>query len=423
MRIFSRLNVCVFVFLGVTLLFVGSVTDVHAQQRSLKLGGGLGIDRLYQVNDTVETVFIAAHEPGLPAAGVTLTITHGGLTDVVISNDGITDFLGQVTVTGKIIADTGVYIQAEWPDRRLRARFELPVIRDVTQDPFLEIVDMTGDEAGVTVGTELTVVFRACYNGVGRSGIPLSITAGPDINITSPTPVPGTHMTGAAGISQVTGTLQRANVPTHIETFWLVSSERGLLARADIPTGEDPAPLVIVVNSPDPKSPLTVGDTFTQRITIENRDSTRRSSLPLSAWQMDVVYNPLILKVVEVVEGDFLTEGGTVSTGYAMMESRGKIAVSQSRSSPGIFLRPGDRGTLLTIGFELLAAAEEPLGLHNVRLGSGQDDNQDAILDRIVYSILASDVYRVSTHQSLTEAVFQPVLHYISTPECLQIFS
>ena len=422
MRIFSRLNVCVFVFLGVTLLFVGSVTDVHAQQRSLKLGGGLGIDRLYQVNDTVETVFIAAHEPGLPAAGVTLTITHGGLTDVVISNDGITDFLGQVTVTGKIIADTGVYIQAEWPDRRLRARFEPPVIRDVTQDPFLEIVDMTGDEAGVTVGTELTVVFRAGYNGVGRSGIPLRITAGPNINITSPTPVPGTHMTGAAGILQVTGTLQRANVPTHIETFWEVSIERGLLARADIPAGEDPAPLVIVVNSPDPKSPLKVGDTFTQRITIENRDSTRRSSLPLSAWQMDVVYNPLILKVVEVVEGDFLTEGGTVSTGYAMMESRGKIAVSQSRSSPGIFLRPGDRGTLLTIGFELLAVAEEPLGLHNVRLGSGQDDNQDGILDRIVYSILVSDVYRVSTHQSLTEAVFHRYSTTFQHPDVYKFF-
>ena len=418
MQMFLRF--CVLCFC-VVLLYAGGTVDVHAQVTSLTVNGGA--DRVYAVGDTVEIVFTAAHDRNLPAAGVTLTITHGGLTDVVISNDGITDFLGQVTVTGKIIADTGVYIQAEWrPDRWLMARFEPPVIRDVTQEPYLEIVDMTGDEAGVTVGTELTVVFRAGYNGVGRSGIPLRITAGPNINITSPTPVPGTHMTGAAGILQVTGTLQRANVPTHIETFWEVSIERGLLARADIPAGEDPAPLVIVVNPPDPKSPLKVGDTFTQRITIENRDSTRRSSLPLSAWQMDVVYNPLILKVVEVVEGDFLTEGGTVSAGYAMMESRGRIAVSQSRSSLGIFLRPGDRGTLLTIGFELLAAAEEPLGLHNVRLGSGQDDNQDGILDRIVYSILVSDVYRVSTHQSLTEAVFHRYSTTFQHPDVYKFF-
>ena len=63
MRIFSRLNVCCFCVFGVTLLFVGSVPDVHAQEASL-YSGGIDRDRLYQVNDTVETVFIAAHDPG-----------------------------------------------------------------------------------------------------------------------------------------------------------------------------------------------------------------------------------------------------------------------------------------------------------------------------------------------------------------------
>ena len=406
MRIFSGLKV--FVFLGVALLYAGGTVDVHAQGPALLVSGARG--ETHQVNDTVKIGFIAEDSRGNPVKGVPLTITHSGLTDVVISNDGITDSLGQVTVTGKIIADTGVYIQAEWPDRRLWARFEPPVIRDVTQEPYLEIVDMTGDEAGVTVGTELTVVFRAGYNGVGRSGIPLRITAGPNINITSPTPVPGTHMTGAAGILQVTGTLQRANVPTHIEAFWEVSRTGGLSARADIPVGDDPAPLLIVVNPPDPKSSLKIGDTFTQRITIENMDSTGRSSLPLSAWQMDVVYNPLILEVVGVAEGDFLASDGANTVFNADMRSKGKIRVSQSRRGlalVGIVLHPGDIGTLLTIQFEVLAVAEEALGIHNVKLLSDQGE-------RISYSVVVSDYRVVTTHPSpatTAEAVFENYSH------------
>ena len=131
MRIFSSLRV--FVFFGVVLLFVGSVTDVHAQKPSLELGGGLGIDRLYQVNDTVETVFIAAHDPGLPAEGVTLTISYRGLTDVTISNGGKTDAFGSVAVRGRIVSDTNVYIQATWPDAGLTARAEPSVMRDVAE--------------------------------------------------------------------------------------------------------------------------------------------------------------------------------------------------------------------------------------------------------------------------------------------------
>ena len=132
MRIFSRLNVCVFVFLGVTLLFVGSVPDVHAQEASLLLGG-IDRDRLYQVNDTVETVFIAAHDPGLPAEGVTLTISYRGLTDVTISNGGKTDAFGSVAVRGRIVSDTNVYIQATWPDAGLTARAVPSVMRDVAK--------------------------------------------------------------------------------------------------------------------------------------------------------------------------------------------------------------------------------------------------------------------------------------------------
>ena len=383
MQMFWRF--CVFVFLCVTLLYAGGIVDVHAQNLSVR-----GIGRVYQVNDTVSVEFIAEDGRGNPVKDVTLTITHSGLTDVVMSNGGTTDVLGEVTVTGKIIADTDVYIQAEWPDRRLSTRFEPPIIRDVAQEPFLEIVDSTDS---VTVGATLKVVFRAGYNGAGEPGIPLRITASPNINITSPTPVSGTHTTGRDGFLTVTGILQRANVPTHIRAFWEESRTRGLAARADIPAVEGIALVLIVMNSPDPKSPLKIGDTFTQRITIENRDSTH-PTLPLSAWQMDVVYNPLTLKVVSVTESDFLSSDGKPTYYTEDTNSPGKIRVSQARSSPpplpGIFLRPGDKGTLLTIVFEVLEIAEEPLGIHNVRLQSSP--NEDGTLDRLSYSIMVTDV-------------------------------
>ena len=116
----------------------------------------------------------------------------------------------------------------------------------------------------------------------------------------------------------------------YIKAVW---GKAQLEARADFNAGKDPAPLLIVVKSPrsfDPPTERGIGSNFTQDITIENRDATR-SSLPLSAWQMDVVYNPLILEVVGVSEGDFLTEAGNVSTYYTEKKSSGRIRVSQSR--------------------------------------------------------------------------------------------
>ena len=41
--------------------------------------------------------------------------------------------LGSVAVRGRIVSDTDVYIEAEWPDESLVARVELPVMRDVAE--------------------------------------------------------------------------------------------------------------------------------------------------------------------------------------------------------------------------------------------------------------------------------------------------
>ena len=127
MQIFSRF--CVFMFLCVILLHAGGTVDVHAQ--SLEMSGDTGVDKVYQVGDTVRVEFIAADENHDPAAGVTLTITSSGLTGV--PNGVTTDVLGTVTVTGTIIADTDVYIQAEWPRAGLTIRRALTVMRDVAK--------------------------------------------------------------------------------------------------------------------------------------------------------------------------------------------------------------------------------------------------------------------------------------------------
>ena len=118
MHKFSRF--CVFVFLGVILLLVGGIVDVHAQEAVLTLSGD---NRVYQVGGTVAVEFTATLGP-VPAHGAALIITHNGLWGVTISNGGTTDALGRVTVTGTITSDTNVYIQARWPAEGLVARFD-----------------------------------------------------------------------------------------------------------------------------------------------------------------------------------------------------------------------------------------------------------------------------------------------------------
>ena len=55
----------------------------------------------------------------------------------------------------------------------------------------------------------------------------------------------------------------------------------------------------------------------------------------LSAWQMDVVFNPAILKVVDVTEGSFLQSDGInaffPSVDLAASNADGRISVSQAR--------------------------------------------------------------------------------------------
>ena len=272
----------------------------------------------------------------------------------------------------------------------------------------LEVVGISGEDSTYRIGDTVETEFYATEDGAPAKGITLVITS------SKLTGVPASAVTNDSGVVKVEGIAAEIGIAT-ISAEWVAKSKKDT-AQFRIEGGTGPA--LIVVKSSDSMSKVQIGGTVTQVISVENRHD-KFPTLPLSAWQMDVVYNPMILEVVEVAEGDFLERDGADAV-YAERQSKGKISVSQARagqmanaspppanvakkpSPAGIALAAGDKGTLLTITFKVLAVAEETLGIHNVRLQSDRDENEDGTLDRISYSILVSDVL-VTTHQSPTE--------------------
>ena len=247
MQMFSRLNVCV--FLGVALLLAGGTVDVHAQAASLFVRGDIGTDRVYQVNDLVEIEFIAVDGRENPVKGVTLTITHSGLTDVVISNGGTTDLIGSVTVKGTITGEPHVYIHAEWPDRQLAAQIDFNVeealleeeapLEGVTADRHaqavaLGVVDVIDEDRFYAVNDTVEIVFFAItFDGgaLPAHGAKLIITYSglTDVVISN-----GGTIDASGGVT-VTGKIT-AESDVYIQAEW---SDKGLISRHDLRVIED----------------------------------------------------------------------------------------------------------------------------------------------------------------------------------------
>ena len=159
MKTFSRLNLLTLLFLGIVLMLVGGTTDVYAQETSLQVTGDTGTDKVYDVGDRMETVFTATDADGEAVEGADLTITHVGLTDVTISNDGTTDEFGEVVVRGQITSSC-TYVSALWPEGGndgLRATASLGGCIDI--DPSLWVDSSVDDHKLVEVGDEVTVKF------------------------------------------------------------------------------------------------------------------------------------------------------------------------------------------------------------------------------------------------------------------------
>ena len=279
MRMFSDLKV--FVFLTAVLLFVVGVADVHAQDSTLAVYGDTG--GFYAVGDLVEVNFVASIDAA-PAAGVSLTITHSGLTDVSVPNGGTvtTHVLGRVVVTGTITSISGVYVSATLVEAGKTARVDFKVE---------EIAEEVAIDSGIRAAT-------------------------------------------------------------------------------------------IVVDPPNPKSPLAVGDVFSQSVEIQG-------ATDLASWQMDVAFNPEVLAVVDISEGDFLEQDGEDAL-FFNEHSPGKIAIRQTRLGAPLSGVSGS-GVLVVFTFRFVASSEALLGLHNVRLS-------DASGDRLSYTVNLTPV--VATHAS-----------------------
>ena len=241
------------------------------------------------------------------------------------------------------------------------------------QQASLEFIADTGTDTFYTVNDTVQVVFVAKLGGHLASGVKLEIkhVGFTDVVISNG----GT--TNIAGIVTVTGTI--INAGAYIEAVWateLLSARAGFCCAPIRIT-----PAVIAVNPPDPKTPLAVGDVFRQVIEIQDiRD--------LASWQMDIAFNPEVLEVVDISEGDFLEQDGTDAL-FLDEQSPDEISVRQLRIGPvsGV----SGAGVLVELTFRLVSFSEALLGLHNVRLS-------DSSGERLSYSVTLTPV--VATHTS-----------------------
>ncbi|MCY3551714.1 MAG: leucine-rich repeat domain-containing protein [Candidatus Poribacteria bacterium] len=108
---------------------------------------------------------------------------------------------------------------------------------------------------------------------------------------------------------------------------------------------------------------IHVGDTFTLDLSTEN-------IYDLAGWQFDIAFDPTVLEVVEVNEGDFLKTGGetTFFQKGTIDNSTGKITkLSSARlSEDGV----SGTGTLLSVMFTAKTAGQTQLKLENFQLAA-----------------------------------------------------
>jgi len=124
---------------------------------------------------------------------------------------------------------------------------------------------------------------------------------------------------------------------------------------------------------------LAVGDSFTYKIEVKNVQD-------LAAWQMDVVFDPNVVRMRAITAGDFLDSDGIESFFRRGSTQNDKI-VGTSQARIGRELNAeGNRvltdvatlngvsgsGELLSIEFEVLEFAETTIGLHNVQLSESK---------------------------------------------------
>ena len=274
-----------------------------------------------------------------------------------------------------------------------------------------------GGQAEYNVGDEVEVSFVVRPTQV----VPLQVDW-QGVNITGITGAtapyaPGNYATDSTlGSLVIKGTIAAPNA--YISALWDRSPADDLFARADL--GSKAKAPRIVVNPPDvngtgSSSPLAVGDTFTQEILA--RDFVHPPITDVSAWQMQITYNPKVLKFMGATEGDFLQGGvgaGTVFTHST--DNNGMVKAYQARIgettdatvAPAVTTLTAPvagvtgSGLLMTVEFKLLEFAEEALGLNNIQISNSQSPGTDITdaasqASRVSYHVVVNPI--VATHK------------------------
>ena len=196
--------------------------------------------------------------------------------------------------------------------------------------------------------------------------------------------------------------------------FGLKGDDNGQVRRpGQILRGSPDAPRIVVdppnVNDTGLSSPLQVGDTFTQEIYA--RDFLPPIINDLSAWQMQITYNPEVLQFVGATEGDFLESDGVDALFMDAPVGRGMIKAHQARIGRTTDVTGAEAltapvagvtgsGLLMTVEFKLLEFAEEALGLSNIQLSDSQltaTTDVGSQASRVSYHVVVNPI--VPTHR------------------------
>ena len=252
-----------------------------------------------------------------------------------------------------------------------------------------------GLEDGYDIGDAAEVIFF----GVPEANLNVSWVGVEVTEILGPGEIIGPYVSGLTYTLDVTGILvvrcKIISSGAFIYAYW-EEGRTGIWREFTVagsvvvsPLGTNAAETVIgssttiVVNPPDPQFPLRVGDTFTQTIEIHD-------IVDLTGWQIDIAFNPKVLRVVDISEGNFLEQNGEDAL-FLVENSPGKISVKQVRMDKFIATRYGisGSGVLVVLQFSVLSPSEALLGLHNVRLSNSSGE-------RLSYSVILTPV--VATH-------------------------
>ena len=306
---------------------------------------------------------------------------------------------------------------------RIQGTRGVAIVETAARQVTFQLIDLANGEGipNIPVDFEAVGVAISAYNGVPAAGstqantdadgsIEVSLTVDPDapspylqatpnprttyaVDATAyfrATPVPDPPIKLVVLPPQETATPAAPNLdPTYVNPDWVdygSVAERRLTSLDPIHLADGPRNTRAATAQAYQES---VGNLFTTVIEI-------REVKDLSAWQMDIAFNPQILRALAVKPGQFLAQGDYVPffNSGVIDNDRGVIkGISQARvgrianqtpppanslaspSPPGV--STSDRqaaGILLCIDFQVLEFAEESLGLNNVQLSNSKGE-------------------------------------------------